>query len=245
MHELYEPIAKALYDTAVESVVETVNLWKRGGIDTINDLDVVLTERISKDFSGEKVRERLTGTIRDWLDRLTDRLQDRLMSLCYRCGIPPEQMTLSNTHLDTGLNRVDLSLTDAMGMDILSGIMGVVLAAVGAALCGGGGVAILGTGPVGMIAGASAGLLLAILGKSTLEKALRSVRIPTLLRNVVTENAVRHGLKRQEKAIEEEIIRALADPKNGFAARLTASLAQTLGAQMEKMARNAEMSITA
>jgi hypothetical protein len=56
---------------------------------------------------------------------------------------------------------------------------------------------------------------------------------------------VRHGLKRQEKAIEEEIIRALADPKNGFAARLTASLAQTLGAQMEKMARNAEMSIIA
>ena len=245
VHELYEPIAKALYDTAVESVVETVNLWKRGGIETINDLDAVLTERISKDFSGEAVRERLTGTIRDWLDRLTDRLQDRLMNLCYRCGIPPEQMTLSNTHLDTGLNRVDLSLTDAMGMDILSGIMGVVLAAVGAALCGGGGVAILGTGPIGMIAGASAGLLLALLGKSTLEKALRSVRIPTLLRNVVTDNAVRHGLKRQEKAIEEEIIRALADPKNGFAARLTVSLAQTLGAQMEKMARNAEMSITA
>lgn len=86
---------------------------------------------------------------------------------------------------------------------------------------------------------------MAILGKSTLEKALRNVRIPMLIRAVVTEGAVRHGLSRQEKSIEEEIIRALADPKNGFAARLTASLAQTLGAQMERMAKNAEMSITA
>ncbi len=245
VHELYEPIAKALYETSVESVVDTVSLWKRGGIDTINDLDSVLKERISKDFSGEEVRKRLTGTIRDWLDRLTDRLQDRLMDLCCRCGIPSEQMTLSSAHVETGLDRVGLSLTSAMGMDIFSGIMGVVLAAVGAALCGGGGVAILGTGPVGMITGASAGLLLALLGKTTLEKAVRSVRIPLLLRTAVTEKAVRRGLKRQEKAIEEEIIRALADPRNGFTARLTASLAQTIGAQMEIMARNAEMSITA
>ncbi|MBQ9009529.1 MAG: Hsp70 family protein [Clostridia bacterium] len=245
VHELYEPIAKALYETAVESVVETVNLWKRGGIDTIDELDSVLTERISRDFSGEAVRERLTETIRDWLDRLTDKLQDQLMNLCYRCGVPPEKMTLNSTHVDTGLNSVDLSLTDAMGMDILSGIIGVVLAAVGAALCGGGGVAILGTGPVGMIVGASAGLLLALLGKSTLEKALRGVHIPLLIRAVVTEGAVRNGLKRQEKAIEGEIIRALADPRTGFAARLSSSLAETLGAQMEKLARDAEMSITA
>ncbi|MBQ7486625.1 MAG: hypothetical protein IJT77_03930 [Clostridia bacterium] len=245
VHELYEPIAKALYETSVESVVETVNVWKRGGIATIDDLDTVLTDRISRDFSGDGVKAKLEGAIRNWLDGLMGRLENQLTSLCLRCGVPPEHMSLNNAHIDTGLDGVELSLTDAMGMDILSGIMGVILAVIGAALCGGGGIAIIGTGPVGMIAGASAGLLIAILGKSTLEKAIRSAKIPVLLRSVVTESAVRRGLARQEKTIEDEIVKALADPKNGFASRLTSSLADTLGIQMEQMARNAEMSITA
>ena len=245
VHELYEPIARALYETAVESVVETVSLWKRGGIGTIDELDTILTDRIAHDFAGEGVRKRLEGSIRTWLDSLMDRLENQLTSLCLRCGVPPEHMSMSNAHIEPGLESVELSLTNAMGMDILSGIMGVILAVIGAAICGGGGVAILGTGPVGMIAGASAGLLIALVGKSTLEKAVRSVKMPVLLRRVVTENAVRRGLARQEKDIEDEIIKALADPKNGFASRLTASLAATLGTQMEQMARNAEMSITA
>lgn len=245
VHELYEPIAKALYETSVESVVETVNVWKRGGIATIDDLDTVLTDRISRDFSGDGVKAKLEGAIRNWLDGLMGRLENQLTSLCLRCGVPPEHMSLNNAHIDTGLDGVELSLTDAMGMDILSGIMGVILAVIGAALCGGGGIAIIGTGPVGMIAGASAGLLIAILGKSTLEKAIRSAKIPVLLRSVVTESSVRRGLARQEKTIEDEIVKALADPKNGFASRLTSSLADTLGIQMEQMARNAEMSITA
>ena len=40
-------------------------------------------------------------------------------------------------------------------------------------------------------------------------------------------------------------LKALADPANGFSARLCQSLSQTLGAQMERMAKDAEMSICA
>ena len=85
----------------------------------------------------------------------------------------------------------------------------------------------------------------AILGKSGMEKALRKAKLPILMRRVVTDNAVRRGLSRQREEIERAIVQALANPSNGFAARLCQSLSQTLGVQMEQMARDAEMSICA
>lgn len=65
------------------------------------------------------------------------------------------------------------------------------------------------------------------------------------MRRVVTDNAVRRGLSRQREEIERAIVQALANPSNGFVARLCQSLSQTLGVQMEQMARDAEMSICA
>ena len=146
---------------------------------------------------------------------------------------------------NAGLDGVKLSLLDAMGMDILSGLMGVVLAVVGASLCGGGGVAMVSAGPAGMVAGAAAGILLALVGKSGMEKALVKAKLPLLVRRLVTDKAVKSGLSRQRDEIEKAIIKALADPANGFSARLCQSLSQTLGAQMERMAKDAEMSICA
>ena len=100
-------------------------------------------------------------------------------------------------------------------MDILSGLMGVVLAVVGASLCRGGGVALVGAGPVGMIAGAAAGILLALVGKSGMEKALVKAKLPLLVRKLVTDNAVKRAFP-SAGGIEKAIIKALADPANGF-----------------------------
>ena len=66
-----------------------------------------------------------------------------------------------------------------------------------------------------------------------------------LVRRLVTDKAVKSGLSRQRDEIEKAIIKALADPANGFSARLCQSLSQTLGAQMERMAKDAEKSICA
>lgn len=245
VHELYAPLAQALFETARESALETVALWRRGGMDTIRELDALLAENIEKAFAGEAVAARIRGDLRAWTDGLMRELEGELTSLCARCGVPPERMSLSCTQVSAGVSGVRLSLASAMGMDVFSGVLGVVLGAVGASICGGGGVALVGTGPVGMIAGAAAGVLLALLGKSGMEKLMRGMKVPVLLRQVVTDGAVRAGVNRQEEAIKRSIISALADPGNGFSARLAASIAGTLGTQLERMAQNAEMSICA
>ena len=244
-HELYEPVAKALFDIAQESTLEAVRLWRKGGVDTIEALNRKVERKISKAFAGDALCDRIGGELQAWLDELMRTLENELTTLCVRCGVPPERMSLTGAKVDAGLSGVKLSLLDAMGMDILSGLMGVVLAVVGASLCGGGGVAMVSAGPAGMVAGAAAGILLALVGKSGMEKALVKAKLPLLVRRLVTDKAVKSGLSRQRDEIEKAIIKALADPANGFSARLCQSLSQTLGAQMERMAKDAEMSICA
>ena len=245
VHALYGPVADALYRASLESTLEAVDLWRHGGVDTIEELDGVIEKHIAEAFRGDAIREGLADSVGDWLQNLMRTLENELQSLCVRCGVPPEHMALQRVALDTGVTGVDLSLTDALGMDVFSGLMGVVFAAIGAAVCGGGGIAVIGAGPVGLITGAVIGVIFALIGRGGMEMALKKMKVPVLMRRIVTSGAVERGMERQREDIRRQIITSLADPANGFADRLTASLGRTLGDQLETMAKNAEMSISA
>ena len=67
----------------------------------------------------------------------------------------------------------------------------------------------------------------------------------SIVRQLVTDKAILRGMNRQREELERAIVRTLADPTNGFSSRLCASISRTLGAQLEEMARSAEMSICA
>ena len=245
VHELYEPMASALYEIAREEAIKAVRLWKRGGVHTIEELDEVLSANIQKAFSGDAARARIEGELRRWTDELMQMIEGEMLTLCMRCGVPPEKMSLGQAKVDAGVAGIEFSLLDAMGMDVISGLMGVVLAVVGASVCGGSGMALMGTGPLALVIGAAMGVLLTLVGKAGMEKAIRQMELPLLMRQMVTDNAVLRGMNRQREELQTAIVTALSDPRNGFAARLCASLSETLGVQLEKMARGAEMSICA
>jgi len=245
VHALYQPVAGALFETARETALQAVKLWRRGGVDTLDDLNALLEENIARDFAGEAAAERMKQDVARWSEELAKALEGELTALCLRCGVPQEKMEIAGVQMNTGLGGVELSLMDAMGMDVLSGVLGVVLAVVGASVCGGGGLALVGAGPAGMIAGAAAGVLLALIGRGKMEKLISGMDVPVILRQMVTDGAVKNGVDRQRETIERAIITALADPRNGFAAGLAQSLSMTLGAQLESMALAAEMSIRA
>ena len=245
VHALYQPIACALFEVARDSALDAVKLWRRGSVKTVKELDALLETRIAEAFSGEEAAEKIRHDLSLWTADLIAQLEGELEALCLRCGVPPEKMALSSARVSAGVSGVKLSLAGAMGMDILSGLLSVVLGVVGASVCGGGGIALIGAGPVGMIVGASMGVLLALIGKGEMEKLLSSLYVPVLLRQLVTDSAVSAGIERQRGEIERSIVTALADPRNGFIARLTESISATLGAQLERMALSAEMSIRA
>lgn len=243
LHTLYAPLAEAIFTAAKESAMRAVALWKSGAVDTIEALEAQAKREIAEALAGEEAAALTAPVLAAWTQGLFRDLDGELQSLCMRCGVPAERMTFAGARVDAGLSGVALSLPNALGVEALSALLGVVLAAVLASVCGGSGLALLGTGPAGMAAGASAGILLALLGKGTAERALERVKLPVPMRKLVTESAVQRGVERQREKAEGEIVRALADPANGFTARLCAALGDALGAQTEEMARRAEMSV--
>lgn len=245
VHTLYAPIASALYEIVLAQTLETVALWRRGRIDTIEALEKTLQSDIASAFSGDALTKAIRKPLRVWLTALMGDLEEELTRLCMRCGVPPEQMSLEDARIRTDISGVRVSMIDAMGMDMLSGIAGVLLAVLGASLGGGSGVAMVAAGPAGMAIGAALGVLVALLGRNGMESMLRSVKLPILMRGMVRESSVRRGIERQRAEIEEQIVGALADPKNGFSAGLVNAVAGSLGVQLERMARDAEMSICA
>lgn len=76
--------------------------------------------------------------------------------------------------------------------------------------------ALVGAGPVGMIAGAAAGILLALVGKNGMEKALVKAKLPLLVRKLVTDNAVKRGLSRQREEIEKSDHQGAGRPGERF-----------------------------
>ena len=105
--------------------------------------------------------------------------------------------------------------------------------------------ALLAAGAPGLAIGFLVGLLAAVIGTETAERMLRKAELPLIVRQLVTDKSVLRGLNRQREELERAIVRTLADPRSGFSARLCASISRTLGAQLEEMARGAEMSICA
>ena len=244
VHALYQPLAQAIYEEAQECALESVRLWRAGGLETIKELEETCERAIAQAISGEEMRESVEAPLKNWLEALLASIEEELYALCDRCGVAREKMSLCGAQVKTGVG-VKLSVTDAMGMDILTGLIGVVMATVAASICGGGGTAVVAGGPIGIVIGVLIAILLLFLGKNGVEQAIRTTRMPWLLRQLVTDGAVSMGMERQRAKIEASVIGALADPTNGFSGRICASLAHTLGAQLEEMAKNAEMSIEA
>ena len=242
---LYRPLADAVFDIAEACTLEAVHLWRSGAIATIDDMDEQIEKRIAEAIAGGVLQARAQGALEDWLGELCAELEAELAALCARCGVQQERMTLRGVPMRADVGEVMLSLTDAMGMDVLSKLMGVVLAAVGAAVCGGSGMALVSAGPMGLIVGAGAGVILALMGKGGMEQAVRTAKLPTLMRLAVCDSAVRRGMRRPKDAICRSIVSTLSRPESGFVAGLTASISESLGKQLEEMARQAEMSVEA
>ena len=241
IHELYPPLAQAIFDISQECALDGVRLWRQGAFDTIEEMEAHSAKTIAAAIAGEEMRESIDEPLGAWLARIIELLEGELADLCRRCDVPPERMKLTNAGVKADVH-VDVSVLDAMGMNML---LGAVLAAVGAAVCGGGGMAVISSGPLGVIAGAVLGVLVALVGKGSVESVVRKLRVPLLMRLLVLDSAVAFGLAQQKKKIEASVIRELSDPANGFAGRLCAALARTVGSQLEEMAKNAEMSIEA
>ena len=85
-----------------------MQLWRKGGVDTIEALNKKVERKISKAFAGDAPATASGGELQAWLDELMRTLENELTTLCVRCGVPPERMSLTGAKVDAGLSGVKL-----------------------------------------------------------------------------------------------------------------------------------------
>ena len=102
---------------------------------------------------------------------------------------------------------------DLMGLQEIKLITDLVVAAVAAALCGGGGMAMILSGPIGLVIGAAAGFLLSRGMGAAAEKMMWTLNVPVLMRKLFPTMLFEGGLSRKRDAM-------IADMQNALIAQL-------------------------
>ena len=226
---LYRAMAEQLIPEIAEANVRpSFRRWRDGSLVSLDDLEREIAAQLPKTMGSLKVKGMMEEIIAAWIAPLLAKVQGEVNRISQSHGLKLQgrlSVDLSGTRTGGGTDapNVDLSFVKAL--------IAVVVAAVVGALCGGGGTALLVAGPVGVIIGVLAVLLLAFLGRKQAEKVIRGMDIPTLTRPIIA----------QEKTVLSE--RNLQKMKDVFVQKLTDE--DLLGPQLTReIARRIDEQVT-
>lgn len=242
--ELYARVTPLLLDAMVQKVaVPVFEAWKGGQYRTLSDMQKALESESAAYFSPEVTAALIQEESAAWMGTLRLHLQELTDPLCEKYGLPVASLRLP----DAGAIPFDAAQFAPGGkglMDLtqVKRISDLVVASVAAALCGGSGVAMLVSGPIGLIVGAAAGLLLSRGVSATAEKLLWSTNVPLLVRRMFSTSMFEGNLLRRRDAMIEEMQRKLVGQLSAPDARtrrLTGAVADAVNQQLEENLRTA------
>ncbi len=239
--ELTPSVVTTLTDLILaEAAIPIASLWKTGQIDTLEEMNGQMAARIRRVMGSALAEQALEPVIVKWVGGLSTELQQIIDPICDQYGVPREEMRLAFTQAG-GAGGVHIDAGKLMGFDVIGAVAGVVLSVLTALLCGGSGVALIATGPLGMLAGAAIGALLAALGWKQLSGLMMKTRLPRLMRWVDVEKRL-NGEKTRH-ALRDALTKELGKQNSGFSDRVVRGFTQTFQTYLHRIAQAAEIPI--
>lgn len=237
--ELYTRVAPVILDALIKQVALPVfTAWREGTYRTLEDMQAGLAGESAAYFTPETISILIREESREWMGTLRRRLQAITDPLCEKYNLPvaslrlPEESALTFDAADfapAGRGLVDLSYVKLLS--------DVIVATVAAALCGGGGLAVIISGPVGLIVGAAAGVLLSRGITTAAERALWKSNVPVLVRKMFSVSAFENGLSRRREEMLSDMMEKLMaqlDPPDARTKRMTGAVADEVTRQLQE-----------
>jgi molecular chaperone DnaK len=239
--DLTPAVATVLSDlTLTEAVLPIASAWQRGEIATLKEMNEQMTRRIERVLSSPMVEDALAPVLTQWIGNLTGTLQAMVDPICDRHHVPREEMRLYFSQTgDAATLRIGAK--ELMGFRFMGTLVGMVLSVVCALLGGGGGVALIATGPLGLLAGAAIGAVVAAFGWPAITDMIMSVRLPRAFRWMNVEKRLRGESSR--KTVRDTLIRELSAPEGAFARQVTDGFTQAFQTYLFQTAQEAEIPI--
>ena len=239
---LYAAAVDALIEPVVDEVVMPVfERWRSGELSTLTDAD----EALQKDLEGwlrtEGAQKRLVAPIAAWLRPVAEDLEEHTVPICVRHHVPYQALSLRS-----GLSAEDLDIRleakSLFPVGEITWLIDSIVSLLVGLLCGGSGLALISSGPVGIVAGAGASLLLLLLGKERMEQALLAANMPKPMRKLVPRSAFRARLKPIARDLRRELAVRFEKEKNDeISARVVGEISQQIERCLGKMAEVVEI----
>ncbi len=239
MPALCESLAALLTDLmAVEVAAPAAEAWRKGELATLEEMRRRIETESQALVRREETQAKLSAAVMEWLAGVQEKLQRDVDAICIRNSIPCEMMRLPPPQLQPGSALAAGAKIDFDAVKTVEAIIGAVVAAVMAALCGGAGLALVAEGPLGLAAGAAIGVVAALLGKPAVETMLMRVNLPVIMRKILPRDALLSVRSRgkMQKALAESLAKDEA-----FAASIVTGVAGELDAFIERLAAKTEI----
>lgn len=239
MPALCESLAVLLTDLmAVEVAAPAAEAWRKGELATLEEMRKRIETESQALVRREETQAKLSAAVMEWLAGVQEKLQRDVDAICIRNSIPCEMMRLPPPRLEPGSALAAGAKIDFDAVKTVEAIIGAVVAAVMATLCGGAGLALVAEGPLGLAAGAAIGVVAALLGKPAVESMLMRVNLPVLMRKILPRDALLSPRSRgkMQKALAESLKKDEA-----FAGSIVSGVAGELDAFIERLAAKTEI----
>ena len=240
--DLYAAAVDALIEPVIDEVVMPIfERWRESELETLTDADEALAAELAVWLRSDSAMQKLIGPITDWLRPVAEDLEEYTVPICVRHHVPYQALSLRS-----GLSADDIDIRleakNLFPVEEITWLIDSILSLLVGLLCGGSGVALISSGPAGIVAGASASLLLLALGRERMEKAILAADMPKPMRKVVPRGVFRTRLDGVARTLRKELKTRFEEDKNDeITARMVADISQQIERCLGKMAEVVEI----
>ena len=231
INQLYRAAVDALVDPILENAAEPVfERWRNGEIDRLSDTDEALQREITAYLRSGEAKELLVKPISAWLKPVADALEEYTVPICIRHHVPYTALSLSS-YLSASDIDIQLDARNMFAVKEVTLMIDSIISILVGLVCGGSGIAVVSAGPDGIIAGVLVSLLVLILGKKRMKKALLDMKVPRAVRKLISRRAFRSRLHSISGDVRGDLFRSLEEEKNE---EITARMVDEISLQIEE-----------
>ncbi len=232
--DLGERLSPVLVGALTENgVVPAFGEWRSGRIESLNDIQPVLEDKVRDWLGSQECQKILRPVINDWFAGLQREIEKDTDPLCRDHGFPAMVLSLDdNQQVSDYLEGMSVAAPKVAGLEAdtalvgasLTGlIIGTLAAKASPLIAAPGGIFI-----AGIIAGGGF-----LVGKKALEKTFNKANVPVMARQLVTNRRIRTAAKKQRP----DMIRAVNEAwKTAATERFTSELITTLNSALAQRA---------
>lgn len=232
----YRMAAPVIVSSLIDDcAVTALRRWKKGDLDTIDQLGEEIGRLVEEDLSTGEARKALERAAADWAPSLRPALEALTDPICARHSLPAATLRLPAAFY-VSAGELDLKTRGGMlELGYAQTAVDLMVATVAASILGGGGVALLMAGPVGFAVSFAIGFAASRLGTTLARAHLGKANIPHFLRLAYSEHAYRAGLERRRDGLTNGVLNQLWKNLRGSSESAQATLGALSGAIAQQL----------